>query len=157
MIEAAGALFRFLQLASNMMLIGGCVFLAIAEGKRLSSDNPYLTRLKQSLPWFAMTLLLGLLGLLAATTAQATGISENLWHPAAWLDFLQKTRIGFIWTLRETSALVVLGLAWFARTSMGVAWRYIVCAVAASLTLAIGSFASHPAAEEQSKIGRAHV
>ena len=150
MIEAAGALFRFLQLASNMMLIGGCVFLAIAEGKRLSSDNPYLTRLKQSLPWFAMTLLLGLLGLLAATTAQATGISENLWHPAAWLDFLQKTRIGFIWTLRETSALVVLGLAWFARTSMGVAWRYIVCAVAASLTLAIGSFASHPAAEEQS-------
>ena len=111
MIEAFGALFRFLQLASNMILIGGCVFLATAEGKSLSSNNPYLTRLKQALPWLAMTLLLGLLGLLAATTAQATGVAENLWHPEAWLDFLQKTRIGFIWTLRETSALVVFGFA----------------------------------------------
>ena len=150
MIEAAEALFRFLQLASNMIVIGGCVFLAIAEGKSLPTNNPYLTRLKRALPWLAMTLLLGLLGLLAATTAQATGVSENLWHPEAWLDFLQKTRIGFIWTLRETSAFVVLGLAWFARTSPGASWRYVVCAVAASLTLAIGSFASHPAAEEQS-------
>ena len=150
MIEAAGALFRFLQLASNMMLIGGCVFLAIAEGKSLLSDNPYLIRLKRALPWLATGLLLGLLGLLAATTAQATGVPENLWHPGAWLDFLQKTRIGFIWTLRETSALVVLGLAWFARTSTAASWRYTVCAVAASLTLAIGSFASHPAADEQS-------
>ncbi len=35
MIEAVGALFRCLQLASNMMLIGGCVFLAIAEQKSL--------------------------------------------------------------------------------------------------------------------------
>lgn len=83
MIEAAGALFRFLQLASNMILIGGCVFLAIAEGKSISSNNPYLTRLKRALTGLAMTLLLGLLGLLAATTAQATGASENLWHPGA--------------------------------------------------------------------------
>ena len=30
MIEVIGALFRWLQLASNMILIGGCVFLAIA-------------------------------------------------------------------------------------------------------------------------------
>lgn len=150
MIEAAGALFRFLQLSSNMILIGGCVLLAIAEGKRLTSDNPYLTRLKRALPWFALTLVLGLLGLLAATTAQATGISENLWHPGTWLGFLQKTKVGFIWTLREASALVVLGLAWFARASPSASWRYVVCAVAASLTLTIGTFASHPAAEEQS-------
>jgi putative copper resistance protein D len=152
MIEAAGALFRFLQLASNMILIGGCVFLAIAEGKSLSSDNPHLTRLKRALPWLAATLFLGLLGLLAATTAQATGVDENLWNPGAWLDFVQKTRIGFIWTLRETSALTVLGLTWFARTSSGSPWRFVVCAVAASVTVAIGSFASHPAAEEQSVV-----
>ena len=150
MIEVAGALFRFLQLASNMILIGGCVFLAIAEGKNLSSDNPYLSSLKRALPWLGATLFLGLLGLLAATTAQATGVAENLWHPGAWLDFVQKTRIGFIWTLRETGAVAVCGLAWFARTSSGGPWRYVVCAVVASLALAIGSFASHPAAEEQS-------
>jgi len=152
MIEVAGVLFRFLQLASNMILIGGCIFLTFAERKSLSSDNPYLIRLRQALPFVAMTLLLGLLGLLATTTAQATGVSENFWHPGAWLDFLHKTRIGFIWTLRETSALVVYGLTWFARASPGAAWRYMVCAVAASLTLAIGSFASHPAAEEQSLV-----
>ena len=37
MIEAAGALFRCLQLASSMLLIGGCVFLAIAEQKGLAA------------------------------------------------------------------------------------------------------------------------
>jgi putative copper resistance protein D len=152
MIEAAEALFRFLQLASNMIVIGGCVFLAIAEGNSLASDNPYLTGLKRALPWLATILLLGLLGQLAATTAQATGVSENLWHPGVWLDFIQKTRIGFIWTLRETGALAVFGLAWFAQTSSGSPWRYVLCASAASLTLATGSFASHPAAEEQSII-----
>jgi putative copper resistance protein D len=30
MIEVIATLFRWLQLASNMILVGGCVFLAIA-------------------------------------------------------------------------------------------------------------------------------
>ncbi|MBH0180597.1 MAG: cytochrome C, partial [Nitrospira sp.] len=102
MIEPLGALFRFLQLASNMLVLGGCVFLAIADDKSALSTNLWLTRLKKALPWLAVTLLLGLLGLLATTTAQATGIADNIWRPGAWLEFIRKTRIGLIWTARET-------------------------------------------------------
>lgn len=150
MIEPLGALFRFLQLASNMLVLGGCVFLAIAEDKSALSKNLWLTRLKKALPWLAVTLFLGLLGLLATTTAQATGVADNIWRPGAWLEFIQKTRIGLIWTARETCALLVFGVALYVRVSPGAQWRYAACASAAALTLAVGSFASHPAAEEQS-------
>ncbi len=148
MIEAAGALFRCLQLASSMLLIGGCVFLAIAEQKGSASGHTWPPRLRQTFPWLAGTLLLGLFGLLATTTAQATGVPENAWNLQAWLDFLQKTRIGLIWILRTASALVVLVIVLYVRISPPAQWRYVVCASAAALPLALGSLASHSAAEE---------
>ena len=43
MIEVIGALFRWLQLASNMILIGGCVFLAIAVRANTAFDSPWLS------------------------------------------------------------------------------------------------------------------
>lgn len=149
MIEAAGALFRCLQLASSMLLIGGCVFLAIADRKDSASGRMWPTHLKQTFPWLAVTLLIGLFGLLATTTAQATGVPENAWSPQAWLDFLRKTRIGLIWTLRAASALAVLVIVLYVRTSPMAQWRYIMGAAAAALTLALGALASHSAAEEQ--------
>jgi len=150
MSEAVGALFRCIQLASNMVLIGGCVFLAIAWREQPTFDNPRLIRLERVLPWLAVTLLLGLLGLLAATTAGATGIAENLWRPEAWLDFVRKTRIGFIWTIRAACALVVLGVTFYLRMAPRARWRYILCATVAALPMASGSFSSHSAAEAQS-------
>jgi putative copper resistance protein D len=150
MTEAIAALFRCVQLTSNMVLIGGCVFLAIACRERITFDNPRLVRLERSLPWLAIALLLGLVGLLAATTAVATGILDNLWRPAAWLEFVQKTRIGAIWTVRAAGALVVFGFALYVRISPRASWRYILCAAAAVFTLAAGSFASHSAAEATS-------
>lgn len=149
MIEAAGALFRCLQLASSMLLIGGCVFLAIAEQKYSASQHTWPTRLKKTFPWLAVTLLLGLFGLLVTTTAQATGVPENVWNPQAWLDFLQKTRIGLIWTLRTASAFAVLVIVLYVRISSPAQWCYVICASASALTLALGSLASHSAAEEQ--------
>lgn len=109
MIEIIGALLRWLQLASNMILIGSCVFLAIAVRSKTILDTPWLARLARVLPWLSVTLLLGLLGLLATTTAQATGMTENAWRPEAWLELLQKTRIGLIWTVRAALALLVFG------------------------------------------------
>jgi putative copper resistance protein D len=150
MIEVAGALFRCLQLASNMVLIGGCVFLAIAEEKRSTADNPWLGRLERALPWLAVMLLLGLVGLLATTTAQATGVAANVWRPGAWQEFVQKTRIGLIWTARATCALIVFAITLYLRVSPRVQWRYALCASASAVTLAAGSLASHSAAEEQS-------
>jgi copper resistance protein D len=149
MIEAASALFRCLQLASNMMLIGGCVFLAIAERSSAASGSSWPTRLKSIFPWLAILILIGLFGLLATTTAQATGIPQNAWNPQAWLDFLQKTRVGSIWILRAVSALAVLVIVLYVRVSPSAQWRYALCASAAGLTIALGSLASHSAAEEQ--------
>ncbi|MCP9440813.1 MAG: CopD family protein [Nitrospira sp.] len=150
MIESLGALFRFIQLAANMIIIGGCVFLAIAEDKNAPAAAPWSSRAKRALPWFALTVIVGLLGLLATTTAQATGITENAWRIDAWLTFIQKTRIGLIWTLREISAVVLLGVTLYVRFSPATRWRYIICASFAALPLAIGTLASHSAAEEKS-------
>jgi len=150
MIEVIGALFRWLQLASNMILIGGCVFLAIAVRAKTALDAPWAARLERALPWLSVTLLLGLLGLLATTTAQATGMDENAWRPGAWLELLQKTRIGLIWTVRAALALFVFGVALYVRFSPWARWQYVLCATAAALTLAAGSLASHSAADELS-------
>ena len=150
MIEIIGALFRWLQLASNMILIGGCVFLTIAVRAKTISDAPWPARLERALPWLSVTLLLGLVGILATTTAQATGVAENAWSPGAWLEFLQKTRIGLIWMVRAALALIVLGVALYIRLSPRAHWRYVLCAIVAALTLAVGSLASHSAAGELS-------
>ena len=152
MIEIIGALFRWLQLASNMILIGGCIFLAIAVRAKTASDSPWLARLERALPWLSVTLLLGLLGVLATTTAQATGMAENVWRPGAWLELLQKTRIGLIWTVRAALAFLVFGAALYIRFSPWARWRYLLCATIAALTLAAGSLASHSAAGELSVI-----
>lgn len=149
MIESLGALFRFIQLAANMIMIGGCVFLAIAEDKNAPAAS-WSFRAKRALPWFALTVIVGLLGLLATTTAQATGITENAWRIDAWLTFIQKTRIGLIWTLREISAVALLGVTLYVRFSPATRWRYIICALFAALPIAIGALASHSAAEEKS-------
>ena len=152
MIEIIGALLRWLQLASNMILIGSCVFLAIAVRSKTALDAPWLARLARALPWLSVTLLLGLLGLLATTTAQATGVVENAWRPGAWLELLQKTRIGLIWTVRAALALLVFGVALYIRFSPWARWRYMLFATVAALTLAAGSLASHSAAGELSVI-----
>ncbi len=152
MIEIIGALFRWLQLASNMILIGGCVFFAIAIRAKTAFDTPWLARLNRALPWLSITLLLGLVGLLATTTAQATGMAENAWRPGAWLELIQKTRIGFIWTVRAALALIVLGVALYVRFSPWARWRYVLCATVAALTLAVASLVSHSAAGELSVI-----
>ena len=59
MIEVIAALIRWLALASNMILIGGCVFLAIAGRASTAFDAPWFARLERALPWLAVTLLLG--------------------------------------------------------------------------------------------------
>ena len=148
MIEVIATLLRWSQLASNMILVGGCVFLAIAG----SVHSPWVARVERALPWLALILLVGLLGVLATTTAQATGIDENLWRPAAWLSLLENTRMGHIWLGRAACALVVFAIALYIRFSAPARWQYILCASVAALTLGVGSLASHAAAEDLSVI-----
>ena len=152
MIEVIAAPIRWLALASNMILIGGCVFLAIAGREKTVFDSPWFARLTRVLPWLAVTLLLGLLGLLAITTAQVTGTAESAWHPEAWLELLQKTRIGLIWKGRAALALLLFSVALYIRFSPKARWPYVLCAIVAALTLAVGSLASHSAAGDLSVI-----
>lgn len=146
MIEVIATLLRWLQLASNMILVGSCVFLVIAG----SFHSPWVDRLRRALPWLGLLLLAGLLGILATTTAQATGVAENAWRPEAWLALLQNTRMGHIWVGRTVLALLVTGIAFSIRYAPAARWRYLLCAGVATLTLAVGSLASHSAAEELS-------
>ena len=148
MIEVIATLLRWLQLASNMILVGSCVFLAIAG----AFHSPWVTRLQRALPWLGFFLLAGLLGILATTTAQATGVAENAWRPDAWLALIQNTRMGHIWVGRTVLALMVAGIALYIRHAPAARWRYLLCATVATLTLAVGSLASHSAAEELSLI-----
>lgn len=144
MIEVIATLLRWSQLASNMILVGSCVFLAIAG----SFNTPWVDRMARLLPWLAGILLLGLLGILVTTTAQATGVDENAWRPEAWLGLVQNTRMGHIWAGRTVCALIVLGVVFYIRYAPAARWRYVLCATAAALTLAVGSLASHSAADE---------
>ena len=146
MIEVVATLFRWLQLASNMILVGGCVFLAIAG----SFHSPWVTRLERALPWLGFFLLIGLLGILATTTAQATGVSDNAWRLQAWFGLIQNTRMGHVWAGRAACAIVVLAIACYLRYSPRARWKYLLCATAASITLTVGALASHSAAEELS-------
>ena len=146
MIEVAATLLRWSQLASNMILVGGCVFLSIAG----SIHSPWIGRVERALPWLALILLAGLLGILATTTAQATGIDENVWRPSAWLALMQNTRMGHIWVGRAACALAVAAIALYIRFSRPARWQYILCASAAALALGVSSLASHAAAEELS-------
>ncbi|MBA0922127.1 MAG: CopD family protein [Nitrosospira sp.] len=151
MIETVAALARWFQLAANMTLVGGCIFLVIAGWNKAALPNLWITRLERSLPWLATALLLGLLVVLATTTAQATGIAENVWQPGAWFGILLETRMGHIWAARAALGLTVLGIAFYVRNSPGIQ-GLLLCATVAAFTLAAGSLASHSAAEELSLI-----
>jgi putative copper resistance protein D len=150
MIEVIAALIRWLQLASNMILIGGYVFLAIAGRASTACNAPWFARLERAFPWLAVTLLLGLVGLLATTTAQVTGVAASAWQPEAWAGLLQNTRIGHIWMGRAGLALILFGVALYVRFSPWARWRCVLSATVAALTLAVASLASHSAAGDLS-------
>ena len=112
MIEIIATLLRWLQLASNMILVGGCVFLAIA-----GSYLPYwVTRLERSLPWLCLILLIGLLGILPPPPHRPPA-SARAWRPQAWLALMQNTRMGQIWIGRAICALIVTAIALYLRHS----------------------------------------
>ena len=130
MIEVIATLLRWLQLASNMILVGGCVFLAIAG----SFHSPWVTRLQRALPWLGLhPAASGLLGILATTTAQATGISENAWRPDAWLALMQEYPHGAHLDGRGPSwPSWSLAIALYMRYIPRARWKYLLCATVAS-------------------------
>ncbi|MBA3756777.1 MAG: CopD family protein [Nitrosomonas sp.] len=148
MIEIISTFFRWSQLAANLILFGSCVFLAIAGQQKAVFETPWVIRLVKSFPWLAGVVLLGLLGILATTTSEATGIASDVWNPGTWFEIVQQTRIGHIWVARALLAIALLGVILAIRNKHRVRWHYILCAVTASFPLIAGSLISHSGAEE---------
>ncbi len=152
MIEIVAAFARWSQLVANLIIFGSCIFLAIAGQEKAVFGTPWATRLERGFPWLAGIILIGLLGILATTAGEATGVAANAWRPDAWLEVVQQTRMGQMWAARALFALVLLGAILYIRHTYRVRWHYILGAVTASLPLIAGSLVSHSAAEEISVI-----
>ncbi|MBI5862370.1 MAG: CopD family protein [Rhodocyclales bacterium] len=147
MIDFFGVAARWLELAANMVLVGSPLFLFLARYDRTVFRNPWLTRLEGALPWLAVLLPVALVASLAASTAQITGDPGTFWQPGAWLDLIRNLQLGKVWLIRELMAVVLLGLTLYVVRAPSAQWRYLAHALCAGLTLAISSFAGHPAAE----------
>lgn len=152
MIEIVATFARWSQLVANLIIFGSCVFLAIAGQQRAVFESSWATRLERGFPWMVGVILIGLLGILATTTGEATGIAANTWRPGAWLEIVQQTRVGHMWATRAVFALILLAVIVYLQHVYRVRWHYILCAGVAALPLIAGSLVSHSAAEEMSVI-----
>ncbi len=143
---------RWSQLAANLILLGSCVFLAIAGTNKRSLIAPWTEKFERSFPWLVSIIFVGLFVILAATAAQATGDTNNFWHPAAWLEIIQNTRIGNIWAGHIVLVTFLFCVVLYLRNTPRARWQYVLCGAAACLPLIAGSLVSHTAAEELSII-----
>lgn len=148
MIEIISSFARWSQLTANLILFGSCVFLAIIGQQKAVFEASWVVRLEKGFPWMGGVILLGLLGILATTTGEATGIASNVWNPYAWFEIIQQTRVGHIWAARMLLAATLLSVILYLRRIRRVRWHYILGAVAASLPLIAGTLTSHSSAEE---------
>ena len=148
MIEVVAAIARWFQLAANLILLGSCVFLAIAStGKHLYAEN-WIKRLEGLFPWLIVIIPLGLVAILITTIAQATGNIAHLWQQDVWIGFLLDTRVGQTWMWRVASAFLLASVVLYIRNTPRAKWKYVLCAVTAAMPLIISTFASHSASDE---------
>ncbi|HNP25891.1 MAG TPA: cytochrome C, partial [Nitrosomonas sp.] len=75
MLEIIANFFHWVQLSANLILFGSCFFLTIVWQKKvvLEVSSSWLVRLEKTFPWLAGVVVLGLTGILATTTGEATG------------------------------------------------------------------------------------
>ncbi len=152
MIEVIVAMASWSQLAANLILLGSCVFLAIAGTDKSSLVAPWVGKLERVFPWLAFITIAGLLVILAAMAGQTTGDISSLWNPEVWLGIVQDTRMGHIWVWRVSLAILLLCVVLYLRSTTRTRWQYIFCGATACLPLIAGSLASHTAAEELSLV-----
>lgn len=150
MIEIIATFARWSQLTANLILFGSCIFFAIIGQQKAVFEAPWIKRLESGFLWMAGLVILGLIGFLATTTSEATGIASNTWRPEAWLEFVQKTQVGLIFAVQILLAIVLFGVVLYVLRTIRARWHYLLCAVAASLPLIAGTFISHSSADEMS-------
>lgn len=148
MIESIAAVSRWAQLVANLILFGSCIFLAITCGQNAIFKNPWVAKLEKLFPKLSVVVLIGLVGILATTTGQATGIASDAWQPAVWFEIIKETRMGHLWVARAISAVTMLIVFVYILRLERIKWHYVLGAIVAALPLIAGSLVSHSAAEE---------
>lgn len=148
MIESIAAISRWAQLVANLILFGSCIFLLIASSQNSIFKYPWVAKLEILFPKLAIVVLIGLVGILATTTGQATGIPSDAWQPMVWFEIVKETRMGHLWVARAISAVIMLLVFIYILRLHRTKWHYLLGAVAAALPLIAGSLVSHSAAEE---------
>ena len=147
MLEVIATFARWSQLAANLILLGGCVFLFILSANKSAYAKKWSEKLERLFIGLAITIPIALLVIVFATILQITGDAVNLKHPGVWLNFLSETRVGQIWVGRFIFAVILLLFIIYLRKATRVRWHYAACASIAVLPLMASSFASHSAAE----------
>lgn len=148
MIESIATISRWAQLVANLVLFGSCIFLAIASSQNSIFKNPWVAKLEMLFPKLSIVVLIGLVGILATTTGQATGISSDAWQPAVWLEIIRETRMGHLWAVRAFFSVIMLLVFFYMLRLERIKWHYVLGAIVAALPLIAGSLVSHSAAEE---------
>ena len=108
MIDVIAAIARWFQLIANLILLGSCVFFAIASTRKRAYIEPWIEGLERTFPWLAISIPIGLVVILATTIVQVTGPGSNLWQPEVWLGIIKDTQAGQIWILRTVSSLLLV-------------------------------------------------
>lgn len=152
-VEVIATAARWFQLAANLIILGSCVFLAIAGTGKHAYSARWVERLERLFPKLAVSIVVGLLVILAATIAQVTGDINSLLQPSIWLDFIKNTRTGQIWVGHALVAVLLLFSIIYLRAAIRTRWRYIICALIAMLPLIADAMVSHAAAEGLTIIG----
>lgn len=152
-MEIVAILARWSQLVANLVLLGSCLYLAIAGTRRELFGNAWVIRLEKLFPVLTAIVLVGLIGVLATTTGKATGIESNTWKPGAWIEVVRHTNMGHMWALRAVSALFLMAVAVFICLKRERArWHYVMGACIASLPLVASAMVSHAGADENSMV-----
>ncbi len=148
-MEIIATFARWSQLVANLILLGSCIYLAVAGSRQALFGNAWVVRLEKLFPILATVIVIGLVGVLATTTGQATGVEANAWKPEAWVNIVQHTNMGHMWALRAVFALFLFAVAIFISLKRErVRWHYIVGACIASLPLITSAMVSHAGADE---------
>ncbi len=152
MLETIAYFARWAQLSANLILFGSCFFLAVTWQKSavLAVSSSWLARLEKTFPWLSAVVVLGLIGILATTTGDATGNTDNIRDPGAWLAFIQQTQVGLIALVRIILGIILFTAVIYLLRKTRKRWHYIFCTVIATFPLIAGTFVSHSSADEMS-------
>lgn len=149
MIEILGAAARWFQLTANLIILGSCVFLALAGINKRVNAALWVEKLERLFPRLAIGILIGLIVTIAATIAQITGETNKLLEVETVSHFITGTRTGTMWAAQFALAVMLwISTVMLIRMSpVRSPWRYILTAIIAMFPLIADALVSHAAAE----------